>query len=71
MKAPDMFGSLVATGITTLVMVQVAINIAVVTNTIPNTGMSLPFFSAGGTALIMLLGMCGILLNISKAKSKV
>ena len=71
MKAPDMFGSLLATGITALVMIQVVINIAVVTNTIPNTGMSLPFFSAGGTALIMLLGMCGILLNISKSKSKV
>ena len=71
MKAPDMFGSLLATGITTLVMVQVAINIGVVTNTIPNTGMSLPFFSAGGTALVVLLGMCGILLNISRSKSKV
>ena len=71
MKSQDMFGSLLATGITTLVMVQVAINIGVVTNTIPNTGMSLPFFSAGGTALIILLGMCGILLNISKTKSKV
>ena len=71
MKAPDMFGSLLATGITTLVMIQVAINIGVVTNTIPNTGMSLPFFSAGGTALVILLGMCGILLNISKAKKEV
>ena len=71
MKAPDMFGSLVATGITALVMIQVVINIGVVTNTIPNTGMSLPFFSAGGTALIILLGMCGILLNISKSRSKV
>ena len=71
MKAPDMFGSLLATGITTLVMVQVAINIGVVTNTIPNTGMSLPFFSAGGTALIILLAMCGILLNISKSRAKV
>ena len=71
MKAPDMFGSLLATGITTLVMVQVAINIGVVTNTIPNTGMSLPFFSAGGTALVVLLGMCGILLNISRSKAKV
>ena len=71
MKAPDMFSSLLATGITTLVMVQVALNIGVVTNSIPNTGISLPFFSAGGTALIMLLGMCGILLNISKAGSKV
>ena len=71
MKAPDMFSSLLATGITTLVMVQVALNIGVVTNSIPNTGISLPFFSAGGTALIMLLGMCGILLNISKSGSKV
>ncbi len=71
MKAPDMFGSLLATGITTLVMVQVAINIGVVTNTIPNTGMSLPFFSAGGTALVVLLAMCGILLNISRSKAKV
>lgn len=71
MKAPDMFGSLLATGITTLVMVQVVINIGVVTNSIPNTGMPLPFFSAGGTALVILLGMCGILLNISKSSSKV
>ena len=71
MKAPDMFSSLLATGITTLVMVQVVINIGVVTNSIPNTGMPLPFFSAGGTALVILLGMCGILLNISKSSSKV
>ena len=71
MKAPDMFGSLVATGITTLVLVQVVINIGVVTNTIPNTRMPLPFFSAGGTALIILMGMCGILLNISRTSSKV
>ena len=70
MKAEDMFGSLLATGITTLVLIQVALNIAVVTNSIPNTGISLPFFSAGGTALIILLGMCGILLNISNSKLK-
>lgn len=71
MKAPDMFGSLLATGITTLVFVQVVINIGVVTNSIPNTGMPLPFFSAGGTALVILLGMCGVLLNISKSTTKV
>ena len=71
MRSKDMFGSLLATGITSLVMIQVALNIAVVTNSIPNTGISLPFFSAGGTALIILLGMCGILLNISKNKEKV
>ena len=70
MKAKDMFGSLLATGITSLVMIQVALNIAVVTNSMPNTGISLPFFSAGGTALIILLGMCGILLNISKSRAK-
>ncbi len=70
MKAKDMFGSLLATGITALVMIQVALNIAVVTNSIPNTGISLPFFSAGGTALIILLAMCGILLNISKSRVK-
>ena len=71
MKAPDMFGSLLATGITTLVMVQVVINIGVVTNSIPNTGMPLPFFSAGGTALVILMAMCGVLFNISKNMSKV
>lgn len=71
MKAPDMFSSLLATGISTLVLVQVVINIGVVTNSIPNTGMPLPFFSAGGTSLIILLGMCGVLLNISKKTAKV
>ena len=43
-----------------------SLNIAVVTNTIPNTGISLPFFSYGGTALLMQLGQMGILLNISR-----
>lgn len=55
MKAPDMFGSLLAVGITTLVGVQVILNIAVVTSSIPVTGMPLPFFSYGGTALMILL----------------
>ncbi len=55
MKAPDMFGSLVAIGITSLVGIQAIINIAVVTSSIPNTGMPLPFFSYGGTALLILL----------------
>ena len=71
MKAPDMFGSLLATGITTLVMVQVVINIGVVTSSIPNTGMPLPFFSAGGTALLILLAMCGVLLNVSRSTNKI
>lgn len=55
MKAPDMYGSLVAIGITSLVGIQAIINIAVVTSSIPNTGMPLPFFSYGGTALLILL----------------
>ena len=71
MKAPDTFGSLLAVGITTLIGVQVIINIAVVTGLIPVTGMALPFFSAGGTALMILLASMGILLNISRACKKV
>ena len=70
-KAPDSFGSLMATGITSLVAIQVILNIAVVTSSIPNTGISLPFFSYGGTALFILLCSCGILLNISRTSSKV
>ena len=70
MKAPDMFGSLLATGITALVGLQAIINIAVVTGSIPTTGMPLPFFSYGGTALVILLCAVGILLNISRAGAK-
>lgn len=55
MRAPDMFGSLVAIGITAQVAIQVIINIAVVTSSMPATGMPLPFFSYGGTALFILL----------------
>ena len=55
MKAPDMFGSLVAVGITSLIGLQAIMNIAVVTSSIPNTGIPLPFFSYGGTSLVILL----------------
>lgn len=65
-EAPDMFGTLLATGITTLVAIQVAVNVAVVTSSVPVTGMALPFFSYGGTSLMILLGCMGILLNISR-----
>lgn len=71
MKADDMFGSLLAIGITTLVGIQAIINIAVVTASIPTTGMPLPFFSYGGTALVILLASCGVLLNISRSISKI
>lgn len=65
-KAPDRFGFMLATGITVQICLQAVLNIAVVTNTIPNTGISLPFFSYGGTAIMMQLGEMGILLNISR-----
>ncbi len=70
MKSPDMFGSLIAIGITAQIAIQVIINIAVVTSSMPATGMPLPFFSYGGTSLFILLCEMGILLNISKAGAK-
>ena len=67
MKAPDKFGSLMAVGLTFQVGLQAILNILVVTNTIPNTGISLPFFSYGGTALVLLLAQMGIVLSISRS----
>lgn len=64
--APDVYGSLIATGITALIAVQSLLNIAVVTNTIPPTGVTLPFFSYGGTALVLFMTEAGILLNVSR-----
>ncbi len=69
MRAPDKFGALMAIGLTLQVGLQAALNIMVVTNTIPNTGISLPFFSYGGTALLMLLAQMGIVLSVSRASS--
>lgn len=71
MKAPDMFGSLLATGITALIGLQAIINIAVVTSSMPVTGMALPFFSYGGTSLIILLCAVGVMLNISRQSQKI
>lgn len=70
MKAPDMFGSLLAAGITSMIAIQVLINIAVVTASMPVTGMALPFFSYGGTALIIILASVGILLSVSRATNR-
>ena len=66
MRAKDRFGALLGIGLTAQVGLQVILNIAVVTNTIPNTGISLPFFSYGGTSLLMLLAQMGIILSISR-----
>ena len=65
-KAPDKFGMMLAVGLTFQVGIQALLNIAVATNTIPNTGISLPFFSYGGTALTMQLAEMGVILNISR-----
>ena len=70
MHARDRFSMLLATGLTTLLAIQVILNVAVVSNLIPSTGISLPFFSSGGTALIMQLAECGIMLNISRSISQ-
>jgi cell division protein FtsW len=64
--ARDRFGSLVITGITSLLAIQVFLNIAVVTNFLPSTGISLPFFSYGGTALWIQMVEMGIILAISR-----
>lgn len=69
LKAKDKFGMLLGTGLSLQIGIQVALNIAVVTNTIPNTGISLPFFSYGGTSLIILLAQMGIVLSISRSSS--
>lgn len=66
MRAKDKFGSLLAIGLTFQVGLQAMLNIWVVTNTIPNTGISLPFFSYGGTSLLILLAEMGIVLSVSR-----
>lgn len=65
-NAPDKYGMLLASGLIIQIGIQAFLNIAVVSNTIPNTGISLPFFSYGGTALILQLAEMGIILNISR-----
>ena len=66
LAAKDSFGCYLATGITALVTVQSLIHIAVVTSSIPTTGITLPFISAGGTSLVLYMSAIGILLNISR-----
>lgn len=66
LKAPDLFGTLLATGIISMIAIQALVNIAVVTSSMPVTGMPLPFFSYGGTALAITMTEMGIVLNISK-----
>jgi cell division protein FtsW len=65
-RAPDRFCALVVWGLTFKIALQVAMNIAVVTNSMPNTGISLPFFSSGGTSLMLQIFEIGIILSISR-----
>ena len=66
LKAPDKFGCMLALGLTMQIGIQVAINVAVVSNLLPNTGISLPFFSYGGTSILMLMLQMGVVLSISR-----
>lgn len=71
MHCQDLFGSMMATGITTIIALQVMINVAVVTVSIPPTGVPLPFISSGSSSLVILLGAIGVLLNISRSAVKI
>ena len=66
-RHPDIFSSLVVMGLTLKVAIQVLLNICVITNTLPNTGISLPFFSYGGSSLVMLFAEMGLILSASKS----
>ena len=65
-NASDLYGSMLVVGIMAHIAIQVILNIAVVTNTIPNTGVTLPFISYGGTSIVFLLAEMGIALSVSK-----
>ncbi|MBE6038102.1 MAG: putative lipid II flippase FtsW [Anaerofustis stercorihominis] len=66
LRAPDMYGRLICSGMGILIAIQVFLNIAVVTNSMPSTGITLPFISSGGSSLVTLLFGMGIVLNVSR-----
>ena len=70
LRSPDRFSVVLAAGLTTLIAVQTVLNLCVVTNLLPSTGIALPFFSYGGTALAVNLGEMGILLGISRRRDR-
>lgn len=65
-NAPDLYGSLLVVGVMAHISIQVILNVAVVTNTIPNTGISLPFISYGGTSVLFLMTEIGLVLSVSR-----
>lgn len=71
LQAPDMYGCMLAVGITTMVVLQALLNIGVVTGSLPTTGITLPFVSFGGSSLVITLASMGILLNISSHETSV
>ena len=70
LDAPDVFGSLLASGLIIIIIIQTFINIAAVTNIMPVTGITLPFISYGGSSLLMMMTAAGILLNISRHRKR-
>ena len=71
LRASDRFSTVFAAGLVTLIAVQTILNLAVVTNLLPSTGIALPFFSYGGTALAVNLGEMGIVLSISRSRDQI
>ena len=71
LRAPDRFSVVLAAGLITLIAVQTVLNLGVVTNLLPSTGIALPFFSYGGTALAVNLGEMGIVLSVSRYRNQV
>ena len=65
-NAEDLYGSMIVIGVMAHISIQVILNIAVVTNVIPNTGITLPFISYGGTSVVLLLAEMGLVLSVSK-----
>lgn len=70
LRAPDRFSTVLSAGLITLIAVQTILNLCVVTNLLPSTGIALPFFSYGGTALAVNLGEMGILLSVSRYRNR-
>ena len=66
-NASDLFGALLVVGVLGHIAIQVIMNIAVVTNTIPNTGISLPFISYGGSSVVFLLMEVGLVLGVARS----
>ncbi|MFO7264764.1 MAG: putative lipid II flippase FtsW [Limnochordales bacterium] len=71
MRAPDMYGTMLAVGITAMIVLQAFVNIGVVTGSLPTTGITLPFISVGGSSLVVTMAGVGVLLNISSQGTKV